>query len=50
MAADPVLVARLIARGRHLRLCAAIACASAAVDSEHARLNAVSTKTAMVFH
>lgn len=50
MAADPVLVARLAARGRYLRLCAAIAWASAAVDREQTRLDAVPPRTAVVFH
>ncbi len=50
MAADPVRVARLIAHGRYLRLCAAIAWASATVDREHVRLNVASVGSAVVFH
>lgn len=50
MAADPVRVARLIAHGRYLRLCAAIAWASATVDREHVRLNVASAGSAVVFH
>lgn len=50
MAADPFLVASLIAHGRYLRLCAAIACASATVDHEYARLHAISTRPTVVLH
>lgn len=50
MAADPVRIARLIADGRHLRLCAAIAWASAAVDRECARLEAVAPGAPVLLH
>ena len=50
MAADPVLVEKLVAHGRYLRLCAAIAWASATVDREHARLNAGPAGAAILFH
>ena len=40
MVADPALVARLTADGRYLRLCAAIAWASATVERTRERLDA----------